>query len=211
MAPRSPSSEYVTETPHARAALRRERIAAREALPPAEHATLSARIEAHLDRWLSTRPSATIGFCWPIRAEFDARPLVTRLLGAGWHACLPQVVAPGRPMAFRTWTPAAVMAVDRHGIHYPAEGAAAVPDLLLIPVNAFDAAGYRIGYGGGYFDRTLEALAPRPLAIGVGFELARVASIGPRPHDIPLDAVVTELGMLRVPGGRLSGPTDRKP
>ena len=87
------------------------------------------------------------------------------------------------------------MAVDRYGIHFPASGTALTPDTLLIPVNAFDGKGFRIGYGLGYFDRTLAGMVPRPLSIGVGFALARVVSIHPQAHDIPLDAVVTEAGI----------------
>src|SRR5690242_4768468 len=125
-----------------RTVLRRRGIAAREALSAEEHVLRSTRIEAHLMTWLAKQSPAVIGFCWPIRAEFDARPLVGRLLTAGWRACLPLVVAPRQPMAFRAWQPGAAMAVDRHGIHYPAAGEALSPDLLLMPVNAFDEAGY---------------------------------------------------------------------
>lgn len=100
-------------------------------------------------------------------------------------------------MDFREWRPDSNMATDRHGIHFPTSGAMLIPDMLLIPVNAFDGSGYRLGYGSGYFDRTLASLVPAPLSIGVGFELARVASIDPQAHDIPLDAVVTESGLER--------------
>ena len=72
-----------------------------------------------------------------------------------------------------------------------------LPNIILLPLVAFDRQGFRLGYGGGYFDRTLAALVPRPLAIGVGFELARVADIRPQAHDLPLDAVVTEAGIVR--------------
>ena len=178
-----------------RAALRRKKIAAREALSAAEHAELSRRIERCLSDWFARRPPGRLGFCWPIRAEFAARPLVIRLLAAGWRAGLPMVSAAGAAMVFREWTPGVAMAVDRHGIAYPSCGVPLLPDVLLIPVNAFDARGYRIGYGGGYFDRTLAAAVPRPLALGVGFELARVADIRPEAHDIPLDGVATEAGM----------------
>jgi 5,10-methenyltetrahydrofolate synthetase len=190
-----PVPEHTAKTPGVRALLRRTGIAAREALPPAEHALRSARIETGLMAMLGSRSPAIIGFCWPIRAEFDARPLIERLLQSGWRACLPVLVGVAEPMSFRAWTPGAQMAVDRYGIHYPAAGEALVPDILLMPVNAFDDRGFRIGYGGGYFDRTLAALTPRPLAIGVGFDLARVASIYPEAHDVSLDAVITESGV----------------
>ena len=178
-----------------RAVLRREKIAAREALSAALHARLSAALEQHLTDLLQRCPPRVLGFCWPYRAEFDCRPLVTRLIAAGIRACLPVVKTAESAMDFREWRPESIMTSDRYGIHFPSSGAALIPDLLLIPVNAFDAKGYRLGYGSGYFDRTLASLAPPPLSIGVGFELARVASIDPQSHDIPLDAVVTEAGL----------------
>lgn len=90
------------------------------------------------------------------------------------------------------------MTTDRHGIPIPAGDGSLHPEVVLLPLVAFDADGYRIGYGGGYFDRTLAAMSPRPLAIGVGFELARVDSTGPQAHDIRLDVIVTETGSVIV-------------
>ena len=178
----------------ARAELRRQKISARMALPADTQARLSAALEGHLHALLRRYPPTILGYCWPIRGEFDCRSLVGELLKQGVRACLPLVIDPDAAMEFREWRLDSPMAVDRHGIHYPASGAGLVPDLLLLPVNAFDGRGYRLGYGGGYFDRTLAALAPRPLTIGLGFELARVADTRPGIHDIPMDAVVTEAG-----------------
>ena len=112
------------------------------------------------------------------------------------QALLPVVVAPKTPLAFRAWTPQTPMVKDRYGIETPAEGEFVVPQALLIPVNAFDVAGYRIGYGGGFFDRTLATTVPMPLSIGVGFELARLDSIHPEAHDQRLDAMVSEAGVF---------------
>lgn len=181
-----------------RAALRREKIAAREALDPQQHRRLSQAVEGHLAKLLLHCQPHILGFCWPIRAEFDCRPLVEAWLAKGARSCLPRVVASGAALEFRAWRPGAEMLLDRHGIPCPASGDSLLPDLLLLPVNAFDASGYRLGYGAGYFDRTLAHLAAQgrqPLAIGVGFELARVPSIFPGTHDFPLDAVVTETGV----------------
>lgn len=177
-----------------RTALREEKLAARRALDAAAHAAHSARIEAHLRAWLGTRPPACLAFCAPFRNEFDARPLVAELIAQGWQAAMPVVIAVDAPMIFRAWTPDAAMTTDRYGLPIPAGGAEVTPDIVLLPLVAFDAAGFRLGYGGGYFDRTLAALIPRPLAIGVGFELARADSIRPQPHDLPLDLLVTEAG-----------------
>ncbi len=186
-----------------RGELRRRLIAAREAQPAAERAAKCQEIERLLGPFVDRLPVRTLGFCWPFRGEFDARPLVQRALARGVRACLPVVVSRHAPLAFREWTPAAEMVDDRYGIHIPVAGETLHPEAILMPLNAFDDGGYRLGYGGGYFDRTLAALNPRPLAIGVGFELARVDSIRPQAHDLRMDAIVTEAGVFVVEDGRL--------
>ena len=129
--------------------------------------------------------------------------LVAARLATGLRACLPVIVDNGLPLEFREWTPHSEMVEDRYGIHAPARGETRHPDVILMPLNAFDEAGYRLGYGGGYFDRSLAALLPRPKAIGVGFELARVDSIRPQPYDLPMDFIVTEAGTFEVRDGTL--------
>jgi 5,10-methenyltetrahydrofolate synthetase len=178
-----------------RATLRRAKIAARLALPAAAHRAANVAIQHHLTEFLRPMPMGTIAFCMPIRAEADCRPLVEHLIAAGWQAAMPTVLTIDAPMEFRAWTPDAPMATDPYGIPIPAAGRPAHPDVILLPLVAFDAAGYRLGYGGGYFDRTLATLKPRPLTIGVGFELCAVADIHPERHDIPLDLIVTESGI----------------
>ena len=197
MKPLSPSAEHAPDQGVFRAALRREKLAARLALDPAIHAALSANLEQHLAALLLPLAPQTLAFCAPVRGEFDARPLAARLLERGWQAAMPVVTAVAAPMSFHAWMPSAAMSSDRYGIPIPADGAAVVPDIVLLPLLAFDAQGFRLGYGGGYFDRTLAAMVPRPQAIGIGFEVGRVADIRPQVHDIRLDAVVTETGLLR--------------
>jgi 5,10-methenyltetrahydrofolate synthetase len=187
-----PSSNQEPDSAAFRSRLRREKIAARMALPDEEHRRASAAIDGSLEALLADRPPQVLAFCWALRREFDCRPLVERLLRRGWRAAQPAVLAPNAAMVFRPWTPSTPMTRDRHGIPVPVGAETVIPDVVLLPLVAFDALGYRIGYGGGYFDRTLGALSPRPFAIGVGFELARVASVRPEPHDIRLDAIVTE-------------------
>ncbi len=197
MKPLSPSAEHAPDPGVFRTALRREKLAARLALDPAAHAALAVKLEQHLAALLLPLAPQTMAFCAPVRGEFDARPLATRLIERGWQAAMPVVTAVAAPMDFRAWSPSTTMGADRYGIPIPADGAVVVPDLVLLPLLAFDAQGFRLGYGGGYFDRTLAAMVPRPQAIGVGFELGRVADIRPGAHDIGLDAVVTECGVLR--------------
>ena len=175
-----------------RRGLRREMVARRAALAEAEHAALSARIVAHA---LAALPLPVVAaFCWPIKHEPDVRALLADWARAGGRTALPVVVGESQPLTFREWTPETPLAPDRYGIPTPTAGEWLMPDLILLPLNGFDAAGYRLGYGGGYFDRTLAALAPRPLAVGVGFEINRVDSIRPEAHDQRLDWIVTENG-----------------
>lgn len=197
MSPLPPSPEHAADCAAIRAALRREKLAARLAMPAAVHAEASACITGHLRNLLATRAPGTIAFCAPVQNEHDTRPLIAELLTLGWRAAMPVVVSKNDAMAFRSWTPDCAMTDDRHGIPIPAAGAERKPDVVLLPLVAFDPAGYRLGYGGGYFDRTLAAQVPRPLAFGVGFELARVPDIRPQAHDVRLDAIITEAGVLR--------------
>ena len=187
--------EQPTEFELLRSAMRRAKLSQRQALARADHGALCARLAGHLAPMLLARPAASIGFCHPIHNEFDARPLVARLLAAGWRACMPVAERSAAPMEFRPWTPQTALVNDRHGIPVPdTSDRAGVPEILLLPLVAFDDQGYRLGYGGGYFDRTLAASDHRPVAIGVGFELGRVASIYPQAHDCRCDAIVTEAG-----------------
>ena len=183
-----------------RCALRKRLVERRLALSADDCVRLSAAVCARLRNNFPQLAGMRVGFCWPVKNEPDLRPLMQTWIesgNAGFTALLPVVVEAGAALAFRAWTPGSRLEADRYGIPAPVEGEFLVPEALLIPVNAFDAAGYRIGYGGGFFDRTLAALQPVPLSIGVGFELSRVDSIFPQAHDIRLDAMVSEAGVFR--------------
>ncbi len=184
--------------PSDREQLRKTMIAARRQLPPGQVQEWSARIVARLLQQFPAPPGNCIAFCWPIHHEPDIRAALEAWQARGATGALPVVTAPAQPLAFRPWTRDTPLEPDRYGIPTPMAGPWVVPDVLLLPLNAFDDAGFRLGYGGGFFDRTLAALAPRPLSIGVGFELNRVASIGPAAHDQPLDWICTEAGITRI-------------
>lgn len=180
--------------------LRQRLVEQRRALSAERCVFFSSAICSHLKQHFPQLATMHVGFCWPVNNEPDLRPLMMSFLSSGnrgFAALLPVVVADNTALAFRAWTPASRMIPDPYGIPMPAEGEFVLPQALLIPVNAFDAHGYRIGYGGGFFDRTLATLDPTPLSIGVGFELSRVDSIHPQPHDVRLDAIVTEAGVFR--------------
>ena len=181
--------------------LRAEGVRLREGIEPAVRAVWDRGIETHLEQGLVPTPSITAGFCWPYKAEFDARPLVCRWWQSGVRLALPRVQAKGQPLVFNEWYPHARMEAGIYGIPVPQETRELVPDLILMPLNGFDVLGYRLGYGGGYFDRTLAAIQPRPVAVGVGYEILRMDSFASQPFDVPMDFVVTEAGLYaRVDG-----------
>ena len=185
------------QTPSFRSHVRRTKLAEREALSADRRTAVAQAVNELLTELLIGLTPRRIAFCTAVRGEVDCRPLIDHLLNHGWTACQPVVGASAAPMQFRPWTPTTPMTTDRYGIPVPTTGDTVWPDVILLPLVAFDDAGYRLGYGGGYFDRTLAAL-PRPaLTVGVGHEAARVASIKPGPHDLPLDAIVTEAGLRR--------------
>lgn len=192
--------EAVRELKAFRDGLRRQLIERRENLPDSLRVPASAAIHRHLACLLARLAPGCLAFCWPYRGEFDARPLMGEWLSAGRRAALPVVVGTGQAMVFREWRPESAMHADRYGIPVPTAGEAVLPEVMLVPVNGFDAQGYRLGYGGGYFDRTLATLHPRPLTIGVGFEIARVDSIRPQALDARLDYLVTEAGIWQTNG-----------
>ena len=177
-------------------------IAARERLDPETLERFRQRIDASLWHSFPGLASAKLAFCWPIRKEYDARGLTQRLRERGAVTALPVVIAPRQPLVFREWHPGVALASGPLGIPYPADSAPVVPTAALVPMNGWDQAGYRLGYGGGFFDRTLASFATKPIVIGVSYELAKITTIHPQSWDIPMDWVVTERGVYRRdPGG----------
>jgi 5-formyltetrahydrofolate cyclo-ligase len=192
-----------------RSAERARLVAAREALGRETLESHRLHIDRHLTEGFPELSRGTLAFCWPIRGEYDARHLARTLRERGALTALPVVVAPRTPLLFREWHPGVALTEGPLSIPYPVESREVLPDQVLLPMNGWDEAGYRLGYGAGYFDRTLAALAKRPLVIGVSYEIARIPTIYPQSWDIPVDWVVTERGVYRRESGRLvfAGPT----
>ncbi len=184
--------------------LRGELLARRQALPAERLHAWRVAMDRHLQYGFPGLARGVVAFCWPIRNEYDARHLLRQLRQQGATAALPVVVAPKAPLIFREWHPGVEMEIGKLDIPYPKAGAELTPDTVLLPMNGFDRQGYRLGYGGGFFDRTLESMgAHKPLVIGVSFELAAIDTIRPQPWDIPMDYVVTERGVYQHDEGKL--------
>ncbi|OGA30296.1 MAG: 5-formyltetrahydrofolate cyclo-ligase [Betaproteobacteria bacterium RIFCSPLOWO2_02_FULL_65_24] len=172
-------------------------IARREAIDAGTLDRWRRAIDRHLERGFPGLAKGIVALCWPYRNEYDARHLAARLRRSGATTVLPVVVAPRQPLIFREWHPGVALVRGALGIPYPVDTAQLRPDAVLLPMVGFDAAGYRLGYGGGYFDRTLAALDPRPAVIGVAHELARLETIFVQPYDAAVDYLVTERGIYR--------------
>jgi 5-formyltetrahydrofolate cyclo-ligase len=180
-----------------RRAERQRLLALRTGVPPVERRLLGRQIERWLRPLLQERPSILLGVYWPFQAEFDPRPLIDWLIAAGSAVALPAVVDKKGPLEYRAWRPGETLLDGVWNIPVPEKREVVVPQAVLAPLVGFDRQCYRLGYGGGYFDRTLAALSPQPLAIGVGFELSRIETIYPQSFDIAMDVIVTESGVRR--------------
>jgi 5-formyltetrahydrofolate cyclo-ligase len=180
-----------------RKAERKRLVAAREALDTRILDHYRRKIDATLERSFPGLSKAKLAFCWPIKGEYDARHLARTLRERGALTALPVVIAPRSPLIFREWHPGVELANGVMDIPYPKDSAEVVPDAVLLPMNGWDEKGYRLGYGGGFFDRTLAAAAKKPVVIGVTYELAKMQTIHPQDWDIPVDWVVTERGVYR--------------
>ena len=182
-------------------ALRKALLDARAHLPDRLHrAELLLRV---MRVWLVGRPDTTIGAYWPIKGEFDPLPALHRWKEDGEltdiaqrrRIALPVVNKAHKTMTFHIWYPGCPMEEDAYGIPKPKDTEQVIPSLLFVPCVGYSAGGYRLGYGGGFYDRMLASLEPRPYTVGLGFGNSFVPDFEPEPHDIPLDAVLTDYGM----------------
>jgi 5-formyltetrahydrofolate cyclo-ligase len=174
-----------------------ELLRARTALTPADHQLLNQQILGILcSSCFEDIFKGIVGVFWPIRGEVDLRPFIDVIMKRGSLAAMPVVIAPKHPLEFRIWKPGDPMEMGAYAIPYPTEGDAVAPDVLLAPLVGFDTGCYRMGYGGGFYDRTLAALPNKPITVGVGFEIGRLETIRPQKYDIPLDYIVTESNFL---------------
>ena len=180
-----------------KAAARRAALAARAGQDPA----LGARLARHLLDAFPPPLGAVVSGFWPLDGEIDLRPLLHALAGRGHPVALPVTPPRGRPLRFARWRPGDPLVPGRFGTLHPL-GEDLAPDVLLVPLLAFDARGNRLGYGGGYYDRTLAAWpgSEPPVTVGIAYEACRVDALPAEAHDLALHWIVTD-GALHPAGG----------
>jgi len=176
-------------------ALRERAKALRAKVPQADHAEAARFAAAHFFGAVTPAPGQIVACYWPIRDEIDSRPVLAELMDSGQPVCLPVVVGEDRPLEMRLWELGTMLYPSGFGSLAPGENAPRVePDILVIPLLGFDGAGTRLGYGRGYYDRTLAAMSRKPLVVGMAFAIQQLDFIPRGDHDVPLDIVVTEDG-----------------
>lgn len=177
-------------------AMRARARAARQAVPAAERRQAAERVAQRGLGFLGRAPGVLAGY-HPVRSEFDCMPLLTQAAEDGWDLALPVIVGPA-PLQFRRWQFGAPLEIGAFGIPQPARAPLVVPDVLLVPLLAFDRRCYRLGYGGGHYDRTLAALRSQAaiLTVGLAFDTQEVAELPVCPYDERLDWIVTPSGAI---------------
>jgi 5-formyltetrahydrofolate cyclo-ligase len=177
-----------------RKAERERLIAARLAVSADVREAMTKRIADGIDAAIGDIAGKMVSLYWPFRGEPDLRAWLASVNARGGRTALPVVVAKGQPLVFRAYKPGDRLEKGVWNIPIPPDGDPVIPDVVIAPVVGFDFENYRLGYGGGFFDRTLAGLPRKPLVIGIGYEIQRIPTIYPHSHDIPMSVIVTEAG-----------------
>lgn len=181
-----------------KAQYRNERLAARDAIPTDERIEKGLAVATHGGDAIDVQPGTIVSGFLPIRSEVDIRPLMARLRERGARLCVP-VILDRSTIVFRELVAGAALVPSGFGTSGPGPDAAVLdPEVMLVPLSAFDGAGHRIGYGAGHYDRAIDRLHQKglnPRLIGIAFDCQEVPSVPAEPHDVRLDAILTESGL----------------
>jgi 5-formyltetrahydrofolate cyclo-ligase len=193
----------MSEVQTAKAEMRREMIARRDALPADVRSAVAEAI-AGRPFPVSAVPGAIVSGFMPMTGEINPMPLMKRFSGGGARLALPVIAGRGRPLVMRAWNFGEPLVSGVWGIREPPVQAAEVePDIVLVPLVAFDRAGRRLGYGGGYYDLTITRLRARKpiVAMGIAYAVQEIPAVPAAPHDAALDLVLTEREIIDLRGG----------
>ena len=193
----------MSEVQTAKAEMRREMIARRDALPADVRSAVAEAIAARPSP-VAAAPGAIVSGFMPMKGEINPLPLMKRFSGGGARLALPVIAGRGRPLVMRAWNFGEPLVSGVWGIREPPVQAAEVePDIVLVPLVAFDRAGRRLGYGGGYYDLTITRLRARKaiVAMGIAYAVQEIAAVPAAPHDAALDLVLTEREIIDLRGG----------
>ena len=180
----------------AKAALRIKARSARSAVLNSGRSDAAKAVADHFFRAIDLKPGEIVAGYWRIKDEMDCQPILVRLMDSFQLVCLPVVIGDDQPLDLRLWEQGAPLYEAGFGTLAPSELAPRVePDIVLMPLLGFDRRGTRLGYGGGYYDRTLERLSKRPKLVGIAFSIQELEDIPRDAHDVPLDTIVTETGV----------------
>jgi 5-formyltetrahydrofolate cyclo-ligase len=180
----------------AKAALRNRARAARASLDHGERAEAAMAAAQHFFNAVALQASDVVAAYWRIRDELDCQPILVKLMDSNQKVVLPVVVGPEEPLDLRVWEQGASLYESGFGTLAPSDLAPrAEPDIVLMPLLGFDSRGTRLGYGGGYYDRTLAHLSKKPKLVGLAFAAQELDRIPREAHDVPLDMIVTETGV----------------
>lgn len=188
----NPEGQTYIDVPRWRKAERTRLVAERMKISSHDRMLMASEIAARLDAILDEVAGRPVGVFWPIRGEPDLRLWMERISARGAVCALPVVIERNAPLIFRAWQPDSPLEKGAAGIPIPVRGEQVIPDVLVVPMIGFDQKCYRLGYGEGYYDRTLAFLTNQPRVIGIGYSQATLHTIHPQPHDIPMDVIVTE-------------------
>ena len=175
-----------------------ELLACREAVTNNDRSRWGIEISSLLEYGFPVLCKSTVGFYWSYRGEYDPQPTMSALQTRGAVLALPEIEGKEKPLYFRRWWKEAPMKIGSYNIPVTDNTERVTVNAIIVPMLGFDTKGYRLGYGAGYYDRTISGMNPRPLLIGVAFEILRLEDIYPRPHDVAMDFIVTEAGIFQV-------------
>jgi 5-formyltetrahydrofolate cyclo-ligase len=183
-----------------RKAERERLIGERLAIAADTRQAMSERIAVLLSETIGDLEGRMVSLYWPFRGEPDLRPWIKTVIAGGGRIALPVVIEKAHPLVFRAYAPGDPLEKGVWNIPVPAAGPPVIPDIVIAPLVGFDPQNYRLGYGGGFFDRTLASLPAKPLVIGVGYAMQAIPTIRPQPYDIPMDRIVTASPAAGSPG-----------